>query len=330
MKILCNNEINWESWELFLSKSHFKTPFQSKSFCDFINSVDGFKALVYAIEEDKNLQALCVVTLQKEKGLKGFFSERAIIYGGPLFSNNKSAAVELLKHISDKIKKVIYIETRNLNDYSEYKSEFSLAGWEYENHLNYHLDCSDKEMVWKNLNSNRQRQIKKAIKAGVITQEAKTGKEIEQFYEILRTLYTSKVKKPFFPLDFFKQFNKTSIGKIFLVKLNDEIIGGIVCPFLPGESIYELYVCGLDSEYKDCSPSVMATYAAIEYGFNNGMKRFDFMGAGKPGSDYGVREFKEKFGGKLVEHGRFIRINKPLLYGLGKTVINAVSKTKRK
>jgi len=41
------------------------------------------------------------------------------------------------------------------------------------------------------------------------------------------------------------------------------------------------------------------------------------MGAGKLDEEYGVREFKEKFGGKLVEYGRFICVNNRLLYQLG-------------
>ena len=113
-----------------------------------------------------------------------------------------------------------------------------------------------------------------------------------------------------------------------MVKWKDKIIGGIVCPVLEGKTIYELYICGLDQEYKDLSPSVMATYAAIEYGFKNGFKKFDFMGAGKPSEDYGVRDFKAKFGGDLVEHGRFIKICNPFLFNLGKAGLSILKKIK--
>ena len=41
------------------------------------------------------------------------------------------------------------------------------------------------------------------------------------------------------------------------------------------------------------------------------------MGAGEPGVPYGVRDFKSEFGGKLVEHGRFLCVKKPLLYKIG-------------
>jgi len=36
----------------------------------------------------------------------------------------------------------------------------------------------------------------------------------------------------------------------------------------------------------------------------NGFRVYDFGGAGKPGEKYGVRDFKSKFGGELVDYGR--------------------------
>jgi len=44
---------------------------------------------------------------------------------------------------------------------------------------------------------------------------------------------------------------------------------------------------------------------------------FDFMGAGKSGEGYGVRDFKERFGGKLIEYGRFRKIINPVLFRAG-------------
>ena len=73
----------------------------------------------------------------------------------------------------------------------------------------------------------------------------------------------------------------------------------------------------------------MATFAAIEYGYEHGLMYFDFMGAGKPGEEYGVREFKAKFGGEMVEYGRFIRINNPLLYKLGTSSLSILKQIKK-
>jgi lipid II:glycine glycyltransferase (peptidoglycan interpeptide bridge formation enzyme) len=64
--------------------------------------------------------------------------------------------------------------------------------------------------------------------------------------------------------------------------------------------------------------------AAIEYALQNGIGTVDFMGAGKPGRDYGVRDYKLKFGCELLEQGRFLKIQSPLLYRTGETGLKLI------
>ena len=111
------------------------------------------------------------------------------------------------------------------------------------------------------------------------------------------------------------------------------IIGGTVCVVFnrdkfetinhkfeiatPPSVVYEWFVCGEDGVYPHVFPSCYATYAGIKYAAEHGCARFDMMGAGKPDEAYGVRDFKAKFGGKEVEHGRFLCVTKPILYKIG-------------
>jgi serine/alanine adding enzyme len=330
MTFLSDNQIDKNKWLAFFLANPFSSPFQSPDFFQLFNSIPNLSARVFAIEQNHEIKALCVVTFQKEKGIKGYFSRRAIIYGGPLLpDNDNNVSTVLLKHINTTLKSsVIYTEVRNLNDYSNYLNCFFAAGFRLEQHLNFQLNCTSEEIVWANMNTNRKRQIKKALKSGVVIQEAKTEQEIIDYYQILNNLYQNKIKKPLFELNFFKTLFKNRFAIFLLVKWQDKIIGGIVCPVLPQKTIYEFYICGLDNEYKELSPSVMATFAAIEYGYKNNLKTFDFMGAGKPDEDYGVRDFKAKFGGELVTHGRFLKINQPFLYSIGKLALYLINKTK--
>ena len=48
---------------------------------------------------------------------------------------------------------------------------------------------------------------------------------------------------------------------------------------------------------KNSFASELATWEPIKWGTSNGLSSFDFMGAGKPGQKYGVRNFKRGFGG---------------------------------
>ncbi len=67
-------------------------------------------------------------------------------------------------------------------------------------------------------------------------------------------------------------------------------------------------------------------WAGIQWAKENGCARYDMMGAGEPGVPYGVRDFKSEFGGEMVEHGRFLCVNKQLLYKIGATVVKIMKK----
>lgn len=167
------------------------------------------------------------------------------------------------------------------------------------------------------MSKSRLRQIKKAISNGAEWHEAKCIDDVNSFYEILRNLYKNKVKKPLFSLHFFQELYNSNLGKYLLIKYENKIIGGIICIITDNKTIYEFYIAGLDTEYKELYPSVMATWAGMEYGNIHGIPVFDFMGAGEPDRDYGVRDFKSRFGGELVEFGRYINIINPSLYKIG-------------
>jgi len=95
-------------------------------------------------------------------------------------------------------------------------------------------------------------------------------------------------------------------------------------------TVYEWFECGLNAEYKEQYPSVMATWAGMEWAHAHGCARYDMMGAGEPGVPYGVRDFKSEFGGEMVEHGRYLCVLKPWLYQLGTIGVRLQKKDYRK
>ena len=324
--ILTYKQIDRQQWSELVQTSETGTWFQSPEAYDFFASLpELMQPFVYAVVKDEKLCAVCVGYVTKEHNpIKQFFTRRAIIVGGPAIGNNcaKEDVGELLNHIRiDLEQKSIYIETRNFNNFSPWEEAFEVAGFTYNPHLNFHFDCTDREAMFARLSETRRRQIHKAQKNGVVIEEAQTEQEVVDWYAILLDLYRRKVKTPLFPLSFFLEFFRQKRGIYLLVKSEGKVIGGIMCPIKEEQCIYEWFVCGMDTQYKAFSPSVMATWAAMEYAHTHQLPRFDIMGAGEPGVPYGVRDFKAEFGGKLVEHGRFIHICKPSLYRLGTCVV---------
>lgn len=328
MKVVTNNEISREEWEALISQSSYASAFQTAAFYELFNSIPGLSAEAYAIEESSDIKAICVVTLQKEEGLRGYFSKRAIIYGGPVLNNNEEAYLDyLLKSIGIGLKgKSIYSEIRNLNDYSNLEEVFKRNGWQYLPYQSFIVDCSDKKKLFDRLGSNRKRQIKKATSSGVIIREAQNLNEINDFYSILQNLYKKKIKRPLLPKKFFEEFFKKNLGKCLIVEFKNKIIGGILCPILEKRAIYEIYICGLDDVYKNQYPSVIATWGAMEYANENNIPIFDFMGAGRKDMNYGVREFKARFGGDQVEFGRYLKIENNFLYKIGEIGLKLLKK----
>lgn len=329
MNIVEDNHIGSKVWTDLVKVSPVATWFQTREAYLFFDGLPFLDAFSIGLESEGNLRAVTVGYVIKDgERLKQFLSRRAIIIGGPLLSEDITD--EELKKMLFAVKerlghKAIYIETRNFNDYSKWRDVFQECGFGYEQHLNYVVDCVSADKLWSNLKENRKRQIKKALKEGVEIKEATSEEEVRQFYSILSALYSKRVKKPLFDLEFFMTFYRKNLGVFLLVKYDEHIIGGIMCPILDNRVIYEWFICGEDSSYKAQYPSVMATWAAIDYANKNSISKFDFMGAGKPNEKYGVRDFKSKFGGEMQEYGRFVAVCHPLLYFVGKLGIKVMA-----
>lgn len=270
------------------------------------------------------LRGVCVGYVTREKNrVKQFFTRRAIITGGVCLAEDagNEEVKELLMAVRERLNsKTIYIEMRNFEDYSKWKEAFEAAGFEYKKHLNFHVDPAITQ-----LSENRKRQVRKS---DAISELAISELEVKEWYGILEQLYRTKVRMPLWPEKFFLEAYRQGVGKFMLVKHEEKVIGGSMIVALTSERmneltnerkgcVYEWFECGLNSEYKDQYPSVMATYAGIQWAKEHGCARYDMMGAGEPGVPYGVRDFKAEFGGKLVEHGRFLCVTKPLLYKIG-------------
>ena len=300
----------------------------------------------YTIHHTPSLKGVCVGYITKETNtIKQYLTCRAIIIGGPLLAEDISATAlaALLKAVkamgnglwaigeennrqSPIANRPIYIESRNFHDYSKWKSVFEANGFTYQAHLNFHVDTSSVEIVDKNLGKSRKRDIRTTIRDGVTPVLNPTIEQVKEYYEILRELYTTKVKTPLFSWNFFEQLYHTANGRFILTEYQGKIIGGTVCVVLPNKAVYEWFVCGVDGVYEHIFPSSYATYLGIRYAAENGCQIFDMMGAGKPEETYGVRDFKARFGGELVEHGRYLCICKPLLYWIGKMGVKIMKK----
>lgn len=329
MKLLTDpSYINRQQWRNLIDSSPVTSIFQTPEMYDFYISLNLYEVTIVAVE-DNGLKGLALCVIQSDgNGIKRNLTSRAIINGGPLLSNDISeeALAALLNETINILKRCsIYIETRNLNDYSCWRNTFEKCGYDYMPHYNFHIDTTNPNLVDKRIDKSRRRRIRRATENGVVI--SNDISQLHDFYNMLSNLYRTKIHKPLPPYSMFEKLSKESFSRYFFVNNSEgEVIGGQLILTLGFRVAYAWYCCGLDKEYHDLYPSIMANYAAIHYAANNGFLRYDMMGAGKPDEDYGVRDFKAQFGGALVEHGRFIFVCRPVIYNLGKIVINILTK----
>lgn len=319
--------IDTDKWEALIASSDTASFFQTKTCYDFYCAQSALSPFLYAVKQGEVLQALvCGYIVASKLFPFNYFSRRAIIPGGLLIRKNCSShAIELLlNQVKEKLKqRAIYIEFRNFNDYSPWKESFHKIGFEYKAHYNVHntLENLQPDTLIKTFAEEKQRQLKKATAHQITCEQVQNTSELLTFYKLLSAFYRKEVRLPLFPFDFFVNLQRLTNAVILVVKQNNQIVGGIVVVH-DHQTAYEWFVCGKkDNPYY---PSVVATAAGIQWTLAKGLKKFDFMGAGKTTEPSGIRNFKLRFGGELVEHGRFIYIRNKFLYLLGKQTIQLI------
>jgi len=301
--------------------------FQSQEMAKLYSLSDSNTPFCLAIYDHNEVLVggLLSVIVNEKRKLPRFLSSRCIIYGGPIILNNcdRTTVLDLLlKSLVKAVKRqTIFIQFRNFFAWSDSEKDvFIKNGFKFQERLNQITNCSDLTKMWGIISRSKRNQINKSIKNGAAISDMHSEDELEQFYRILSDLYREKVQKPIPTYSYFREafeMSKNSNSFIFrVIKFKNRVIGGIFCPITSGSTIFEYYVCGLDVEYQRLGifPSVLATWSAMEYANKNNIPEFDFMGLGHPERDYGVREFKMKFGGEIINNGRFERINKPFLF----------------
>jgi len=316
------NEIDLQQWAQLAKESKVTSIFQTPECYLFYSSLAFMKTFVFGVSENGKLKGIMVGLVQADGGkIKRYLSRRAIVNGGLLLADDISdeAVSALLKAAHHQLRdQVIYIELRNLNDYSHWQNVIQQSGFTYEEHLGYIVPTPTEDDVLMRMEKRRRQTIRAAFReGGVVVDPNPTIDDVHAFYAILEDMYKMRVKQPLYPIEFFEKLILQPFGRIFAIKHEGKVIGGQVSMLQEGKTIYDIYLSGLDREYRKQAPSTIGTYSSMQYAANNGFERVDLMGAGKPGEKYGVRDFKESFRGELVSYGRNKYVCNKVLYIIG-------------
>ena len=257
--------------------------------------------------------------LQTGVPVASFLSSRTLIIGGPVVTENNSLVVRgLLETYTTKARKSIYTQVRNLHDTTGFRAAFEEKGFQYDDHLDILIDLrGSEEALWKNVHSKRRNEIRRAEREGCSVVMHTSPETLAACYAILTEVYR-RAKLPLPDFSYFEamlqQSTETTGLRIFTAVWEGQIIGCMLC-IAYGHTLYDYYA-GAYSRYYAKFPNDLLPWEVMRWAKKNGFSCFDFGGAGKPDVPYGVREYKKKFGGMLVNYGRYEVIHFPMLFRL--------------
>ena len=311
------------AWDSYVKSHPEGNLFQSPGmYYTYLDTRDWEPVVLFALDDRGEMKGVLLSVIQREHGpLIRVVTSRAVIFGGPL-ADDHSTLTTLLAAYRGQIKgRAIYTQVRNFQrPGEELKALFKAAAFDFEEHLNIRVDLTlSREDFWKGIKQNRKAGINKARKQGFRFHVTSDEGVIEPFHELLRTTY--KVNGlPYPDISFFRALSRNLADELrWFVLEKDGKPGIILAAFLSRETLYIFYP-GIDQSpaFLIMRPVDLFYYEVMRWGQDNGVRMLDWMGAGRPGKEYGVRYFKQQYGGELFSPGRFEAVHRPLLMMTGR------------
>ena len=319
-------KLDKNKWSEFAYNHPHGNIFQTPEMYEVYQNTKNYEPVFLAVvnNRDEILGTLLAVIQKEYFGILGNFTARSIIQGSPLIKNDDPDILDfILKEYNEIIKKkAIYSQFRNFRDWGASKEIFIKNGFEYEDHLDiiFDLNKSEDELL-NEMSRNRKKGIRQSYKKGISINKINLTNE-EMFTKSYNTILDvyNRVKIPMPDVSFFKNAIYELHDKNIILALGafvgDELIG-VRIALCYKNMVYDWYA-GAKDEYLNYRPNDILPWEIIKWGVNNGYEIFDFGGAGKPGVPYGVRDYKLKFGGELVNFGRFEKVHNKFLMNVGK------------
>ena len=285
------NPLNMQNWdELILQQpdySFFHSSYWSKVLQDTYN----YKPYYFVIEKENKLKAALPVML-----VESFITGKRAVslpfsdYCKPLISdeiNFNELFNEVLKLVKSKGLK--YLELRGGN---KYFPEVEASTFDYNHNLDITLS---EEILFNNFSSNTKRNIKKAIREGVIVEISNSNSALEEFYN-MNCITRKKHGLPPQPKKFFNNLFKHVLsqnnGFIAIGKYNNVSIAGAVYLHIGYKALYKFGASFM--EYQNLRANNLVMWEALKYYSAKGFESFSF-GRTEPDNE-GLRKFKLGWG----------------------------------
>jgi serine/alanine adding enzyme len=245
---------------------------------------------------------------------------RSIAYGSILLApgpEGEEALALLLQTYKHKMNGTpLFTELRNLSNLAAAQPVLRQHGFVYQQYLNYLIDLSrPPDLVFEDIGSRTRKHIRRGLRKGeVVVEEATEAEQIAAGYELLCRTY-QRARVPLADRSLFEAafqlLHPRGMIRFTQASVRDQL-AAVSVELLYKDVVYGWYG-GVDRVYSRYVPNELLTWHILDWGARNGYRCYDFGGAGRADERYGVRDFKAKFGGDLVEFGRNVCVHTPAL-----------------
>jgi len=301
VKIVDIDSLDVQQWNELLMKSEVCDAFQTYEWAQVQRNSLGAQPHFLMVYNNGGLVGGVMYFKKKALGMLDSYEVR----GGPLHSgaNKLQIMKNIIKTFREKRKKVAYMlfvpyPLTNLRFAQIFKTE------------GYHpivfrtlivdLDRSLDD-VWKALDKDARRGVRKAKRLGVEATVAHTWEEWKEYYG-LHLLHSKEKRYSPEPRRFYEEMfklHRKNMSRLFVSKLENRIIAGALC------LIHKENLVGIRSASSDAflkyQPNNLAHWKSIEWAKENGVKIYDFDGLPLEQTKYlrGVYKYKKRWDGSV-------------------------------
>lgn len=239
-------------------------------------------------------------------------ASRSIMYAEPICDNNEegiSGLRELIQRHDDKMRRrVLFTEIRPLMAEGPEAKALGAEGYERLGYYNYVVDTAcGAEAAWLRLSKSCRKHIKQSENRGLTVTIETGANAIRLMYAQVRESY-QRSKVPLADESLFHAaVNAFGPGEVQvrIARCGDQVLAGGIS-LIHRDRCFAWY--GGSQRVSGLCPFDCLTWDEIRWCCENGIRYYDFGGAGWVGEEYGPREFKAKFGGELTEFGRYRKV----------------------
>ena len=325
MKTNIVNTLPEDQWRAYVDKHPDGNMFHTPEMFHVFTKVKGYSPEIWAAlgEDDQILALFLPVHISLYDGILHRLTTRTNVFGGILVNqgpDGEKALVDLVKaYQRDSGRRSIFTEIRNMVSIDQYQPLLNHLKFAFEEQLNYIIDLTPSpDEVFDRIGKRTRKNIRNGRNKGeveIVTVEDQAG--LMECYKLLQnSYYHAQV-----PLSDISLFTAAfdHLSPKGMIKIRNAMVGDS-----PAATSIELYYKdlvfgwygGMDREFSSYVPNELLMAHILESGSENGYRKYDFGGAGKSDEDYGVRRFKAKFGGDLVNYGRNIWVPSPFVFSV--------------